>query len=594
MKEYTRLFDIIHYQKDNFPLEVCLAVKENGKWRKYSTFETIDMINRVSNALLKWGVQKDDNIAIISNNRPEWNFIDLGAQQIGATSVPLYPNITESQYEFIMNDAGVKLCFVSSQELFQKVSSIRDNVEPLQEVYTFDHVEGATHWETLLEEPSREDRENIEKRKQEVQTDDLATIIYTSGTTGNPKGVMLTHENLCSNIRSTLSVLPLANYRKALSFLPLNHSFERIVSSNYLASGTSIYYAESTDTIAEDLKEVGPHYFSSVPRLLEKFYDRIIETGHQQTGIKKKLFFWALKLGQQYEVGKPQSLMYRIKLAIARKLIFSKWREAMGGNIEMIITGAAALQPRLAKVFTAAGIVVLEGYGLTETAPVLCVNRIEEENRRMKTVGLPIPGVDVQIAEDGEIIAKGPNIMPGYYNRPDLTEEVIDKDSWFHTGDIGEWVEDRFLQITDRKKQLFKTSGGKYIAPQQIENKLVESPLIEQVMVVGENRNFVSALIVPSFMNLEQWCKDNNIEANSREEMDNHPKVQEEYQHIIDEFNKDFSRFEQVKKFTLLEREWTIDSHELTPTMKVKRKVVLDRFSGEIEKMYQAETQVQG
>lgn len=594
MKEYTRLFDIIHYQKDNFPLDVCLAVKESGKWRQYSTIETIDMINRVSKALLKWGIQKDDKIALISNNRPEWNFVDLGMQQIGATSVPLYPNITESQYEFIMNDAGVKMCFVSNDDLFQKVSSIRDNVDSLQEVYTFDHVEGATHWETLLEDLTQDDMDEIEKRKEEVGTDDLATIIYTSGTTGNPKGVMLTHDNLCSNIRSNLSILPLANYRKALSFLPLNHSFERIVSSTYFASGTAIYYAESTDTLAEDLKDVGPNYFSSVPRLLEKFYDRIIETGHQQTGIKKKLFFWALELGQQYEVGKPQSLTYRIKLAIARKLIFSKWKEAMGGNIEMIITGAAALQPRLAKVFTAAGIVVLEGYGLTETAPVLCVNRIEEDNRRIKTVGLPLPGVDVQIAEDGEIIAKGPNIMPGYYNRPDLTEEVIDKDGWFHTGDIGQWVEGRFLQITDRKKQLFKTSGGKYIAPQQIENKLVESPLIEQVMVVGENRNFVSALIVPSFMNLEEFCKEKGIDTNDRKAMVEHPQVQEEYQRIIDEFNQEFSRFEQVKKFTLLEREWTIDSHELTPTMKVKRKVVLDRFSDEIEKMYQGEKEVQG
>lgn len=587
MKEYTRLFDIIYYQQSNFPLQVCLAGKDNGQWKAYSTGEVIEMINKLSKALMKWGIQKGDKIALISNNRPEWNFVDLGAQQLGAISVPLYPNITESQYEFIMNDADVKICFVSDEELFQKVNAIRNNVSGLQEVYTFDQVEGATNWETLLEDIDQEDVEEIDKRKQEVDPHDLACMIYTSGTTGNPKGVMLTHDNFCSNIRSTLSILPLANQRKALSFLPLNHSFERIVSSNYLASGTSIYYAQSTDTIAEDLQDVGPHYFSTVPRLLEKFYEKIIEKGHQQTGIKKKLFFWALALGQQYEVGKQNSLSYKIKLAIARKLVFSKWKQGMGGNIEMIITGAAALQPRLAKVFTAAGIVVLEGYGLTETSPVLCVNRLEEDNRRIKTVGLPIPGVDVQLAEDGEIIAKGPNVMRGYHNRPDLTEEVIDENGWFHTGDIGEWQEERFLRITDRKKQLFKTSGGKYIAPQQLENKLVESPLIEQVMVVGENRKFVSALIVPSFMNLEEWCNENGIEVNTRKEMVEHPKVQEEYQRIIDEFNKEFSRYEQIKRFTLLDREWTIDSHELTPTMKVKRKVVLDRFSNEIEKMYQ-------
>lgn len=585
MKDFSRLFDVLPYQQATHPLKAALAEKVNGQWKEYSSAEAIEMINKVSHALLKLGVKKDDKIALVSNNRPQWNFIDQGTQQIGGVSVAIYPNITEEEYQFIFNDAEVKYCFVSDADLYAKISGIKANVPSLQEIYTFNQVEGAKNWETILETVSPEDQKHIDDLKAQVSADDLATLIYTSGTTGNPKGVMLTHNNITSNIKAVLQCLPLSAGKRALSFLPLCHSFERMVSYTYMATSMSIYYAESLETIADNLKEVKPNFFTTVPRLLEKVYEKIMAKGHELTGFKKTLFFWAVDLGMQYEIGKNQGFMYNLKLGIARKLIFSKWKEALGGEIEGIVTGAAALNAKIGTLFTAGGIPIMEGYGLTETSPVLTANRLEEEDRKLGTIGIPIPGVEIKLGEDGEILAKGPNVMQGYYKRPDLTKEVIDDDGWFHTGDVGQW-DGKFLKIVDRKKELFKTSGGKYVAPQQVEGKMKESPYIEQIMSIGDNRKFVSALIVPSFLNVEEWCKNNGISYTTNEEMVKNPKVIELIQGEVDRINKEINHVEQVKEFRLMPIEWGIETGELTPTLKVKRKNIMEKYSPAVEEMY--------
>lgn len=585
MSEYTRLFDILHYQQATHPLEAALAEKVDGKWRKYSTAECIEMINKVSKALLKLGVKKGDTIALVSNNRPQWNFIDQGTQQIGGVTVAIYPNITEGEYQFIFNDAEIKYCFVSDADLYAKINGIKPNVPTLQEIYTFNQVDGAKNWDTILEDVSADDQKQIDELKAQVDAEDLATLIYTSGTTGNPKGVMLTHNNITSNIKASLQCLPLSQGKRALSFLPLCHSFERMVSYTYMAISMNIYYAESMDTIADNLKEVKPNFFTTVPRLLEKVYEKIMAKGHELTGFKKSLFFWAVDIGMQYEIGKDKGFVYNLKLGIARKLIFSKWKEALGGEIEGIVTGAAALNAKIGTLFTAGGIPIMEGYGLTETSPVLTCNRLEEADRKLGTIGIPIPGVEIKLGEDGEILAKGPNIMKGYYKRPDLTAEVIDKDGWFHTGDVGQW-DGKFLKIVDRKKELFKTSGGKYVAPQQVESKMKESPYIEQIMSIGDNRKFVSALIVPSFVNLEEWAKNNGITYTTNEEMVKNPKVVELIQGEVDKANKEINHVEQVKEFRLMPIEWGIETGELTPTLKVKRKNILEKYNSTVEEMY--------
>lgn len=590
MNDYTRLFDLLPYQQANFPQQVCLAEKVTEKGQKfykgYSTQECINIVNQLSKALLKLGVKKDDKIGLISNNRPQWNFVDLAAQQIGAINVPVYPTITENEYKFIFNDAEIVYCFVADEDLFKKISNIKPAVPSLKEIFTFNEAAGARNWKSLLEEVNADDKTQIEMLKMTIKPDDLATIIYTSGTTGNPKGVMLTHNNIISNLKSTLSIQQMmVAGKRSLSFLPLCHSFERMVVYTYMAVGMNVYYAESLETIGENLKETKPHFFTTVPRLLEKVYEKIMEKGNALTGLRRKLFFWSIDLGLKFELNKNPGFWYNFQLAIARKLIFSKWKEALGGEVEAIVSGAAALNPKLGTLFTAAGIPIIEGYGLTETSPVLTSNRLEESERKLGTIGIPIPGVEIKIATDGEILAKGPNIMKGYYKRPDLTAEVIDKDGWFHTGDIGEF-DGKFLKITDRKKELFKTSGGKYVAPQQIELKMKESPLIEQVMAVGNERKFVSGLIVPSFVNLEAWCRNNGVEYKSNGEAVQNPKVVEAIQKEVERINQDINHVEQIKKFTLLSTEWGVASGELTPTMKLKRKVILEKYSKEIEDMY--------
>lgn len=590
--EVKRLFDFLTMRVQKQSNAAFISAKVNKQWKPYTFAETQDISNRVSQLLISLGLQKEDKIAIISTNRSEWNFADLGSMQIGIIGVPMYPTIAEKDYEFIFNDASIKYAFVGDESILQKVRPLMGRVQSLKGIYTFDKITGANSFWDALPSANAINIAEIEARKNEVSENDLATIIYTSGTTGNPKGVMLTHKNMTSNIQSVQAVTPFSENEKALSFLPLCHGFERIVFFSYLAFGIHIHYAESLETIGENLKEVQPYCFTTVPRLLEKVYEKIMAKGNDLTGFKRTLFFWSIDLGAKYELGGGNSLLYNFQLAIARKLVFSKWLEALGGKVQFIVTGAAAMQPRLIKLFSAAGINVLEGYGLTETSPVLCANRIDEKERCIGAVGLPIPGVEIKLAEDGEILAKGPNIMKGYYNRPDLTAEVI-KEGWFHTGDIGTWVEKnghKFLKITDRKKELFKTAGGKYVAPQVIEEKLKESRYVEQIMVVGgDDKKYISALIVPSFVNLRDWALQNNVPADSPAQLVNNDKIKALINAEIDALNHHFGKWEQVKKVALLDQEWTVEAGELTPTMKLKRKAIYERHATQVADLYAGE-----
>ncbi|MEC5147380.1 long-chain fatty acid--CoA ligase [Chitinophaga sp. 212800010-3] len=587
-----RLFDVIAHQLANYPKEDMLAGKEKGEWRKYSTKEVADITLRLGAGLLKLGIragirhnEEKDKIAIISPNRPEWILTDLACQQLGAVLTPIYPTISEHELSFVLNDAEARILFVSDKDLLDKVNAMRDKFPTIREIFTFNQVPGARHWTEVLELANEADFAGIEAIKQQISPDELATIIYTSGTTGTPKGVMLTHHNIMSNVLTCQPYLPVNKDAKALSFLPLNHIFEKMVTYLFLAAGVPIYYAENMDTIADNLKEVKPTIFTTVPRLLEKVYEKIMATGLELKGIKRALFFWAVNLGKQYEINKNQGTWYNIQLKLANKLIFSKWRAALGGNIQAIVSGAAACQLRLLKIFTAGGIPVMEGYGLTETSPVISVNRYNITDRMFGSVGPIIDGIEVKIAEDGEILCKGPNITIGYYKRPDLTAEAI-RDGWFHTGDIGMIIDHKFLKITDRKKELFKTSGGKFVAPQPIENKFKESPYIEQIMVVGEDRKFTAALIVPSFSNLRSWAQKRGISAGSNEELLSNVEVQDLFKQAVDKYNQFFNHIEQIKKYVLLPHEWTVDAGELTPTLKVKRKVLLEKFKKEIDGIY--------
>ena len=582
MKDFTRLFDILKYQEAKFSRFDCLNYKYDGTWRNYSTVEVNEIVNNVSKSFVKSGIKKDDKVALISANRPEWNFIDNGMMQAGAVNVPIYPTISEADYKFIFNDAEIKMAFVEDENLYNKIMSIKSEVPSLGEVYTFNDVKGAKNWKEFLDLGKDVDFAEVEAISKDIKSDELATIIYTSGTTGTPKGVMLSHDNIISNIKSVFSILPLSQDYIALSFLPLCHIFERVVTYTYFATGTGCYYAESLETIAADLQDVKPHFFSTVPRLLEKVYDKIMAKGMELTGLKKKLFFWAVDVAMEYHEDYKPGLKYKI----ADKLIFSKWREALGGRVIGIVTGAAALQERLARVFSAAGIAIREGYGQTETSPVITVNRFEPGGFKFGTVGLPIPGVEVKLADNGEILCKGPNVMMGYYKRPDITAETIDKDGWLHTGDVGTWVDNKFLKITDRVKALFKTSGGKYVAPAVIEEKMKESRFIEQIMVVGENEKFVSALIVPSYENLKDWCSQKALDTSSNKAMIDAPEVHALIKEEVEKLNVNFGKVEQIKKFELVENEWTVDTNELTPTMKVKRKFVAEKYKDLIERIY--------
>lgn len=585
---YSRVFDLLPHFVSRYNSDDALVSKVNGKWEKIPAATFIETANRISLGLIKLGIRKDDKIAIISPNRPEWNFVDFGVQQLGAVSVPLYPTITIEDYRYILRDSEAKLVFVANTDLLAKVKEAITEVEGVEGVYTFDRIPGVPHWSEVADLGKDEDPSQLESYKAAVSEEDLLTLIYTSGTTGVPKGVMLTHHNLLSNVEAVKDYIPIGPGEKALSFLPLCHVYERMIVYMYMRYGVSIYYAESMDTIAENLKEVKPTVFTTVPRLLEKVYDKIVAKGYELSGIKKQLFFWALNLGLRYDPVQDMGFFYNIQLKLARKLIFSKWQEALGGNIRLIVTGSAALQPRLARVFWAAGIPVTEGYGLTETSPVISVGKVMPPDLRVGCVGTIIPDVHVKIAEDGEILVKGPNIMKGYYRKPEQTAEAIDKDGWFHTGDIGEMVEGRFLKITDRKKEMFKTSGGKYVAPQMVENKLKESKYIEQVIVVGEGQKFPSALIIPEFGALKVFCQLNNLDpAMTPEQMVKNEQIVAKIEQEIERLNASFAKYEQVKKFRLLTTPFTIEAGELTPTLKLKRKAILKRYQSVIEGIYQ-------
>ncbi len=585
----TRLFDLLDHYRENYPEKTdALANKVNGEWKKYSAKYFLEQTELVSYGLLALGLEKGQTIATLSNNRPEWNFLDLGMMQAGGIHVPIYPTIAEADLRFILEDADVKYIFVSDQLLWDKVSAITIDIPSVKGIYSFDVLPGKSNWNEVLDlgknNPAPEKAASI---KAGIRAHDMATILYTSGTTGVPKGVMLSHDNILSQIIAATHLAPVNSHSRALSFLPLNHVYERTLSYLYMSKGVSIYYAESIEKVADNLKEVKPEIFGCVPRLFEKVYDRIVAKGTDLTGIKKMLFFWALDLGLKYETNNANGIWYGIKLKIARKLIFSKWQEALGGNVKAAISGGAALQQRLARVFWAAEIPILEGYGLTETSPVVAVNTLDPGGLKFGTVGKLLNNVSVKIAEDGEILCKGPNLMLGYYKRPDLTAEVIDNEGWFHTGDIGIFEDGVYLKITDRKKEIFKTSGGKYIVPQHIENKLKESRFIEQVMVVGENQKFPAAFVVPAFVFLKEWCARKGISIpNTNEELIAIDQVKERMMEEVEEVNKSLSHYEAIKKIELLPREWSIDGGELTPKLSLKRRVILENNKRLLEKIY--------
>lgn len=579
--DLKRLFDLIPYQISKYNKEVALSRKQDGQWITYSSRDLKSIVDSLSLGFLAKGIKSEDKVAIISDNRPEWNFIDLALQQIGAISVPMYPTISSEDYAYIFGHASVKMIFAGDQIIFEKAKEAAKG----QEIFTFDKLDGAAHWEEVMKLGEDGDLAQLESEKDKIKSEDLFTIIYTSGTTGRPKGVMLTHHNVLSNLLSVSNIMsPVPGEGKVLSFLPLCHIFERTASFCFMYMGFSIYYAENLEKIGDNLKEVQPHLFNTVPRLLEKVYDKIVAKGYELTGVKKQLFFWALNLGLKYDPSKDMGGWYNTQLKLANKLIFSKWREALGGNIMQINSGASALQPRLARVFWAAGIKVCEGYGLTETSPVVTATLTDPEKVRIGWVGKIVKDVEVKIAQDGEILVKGPNVMQGYYREPEMTAEVL-KGGWFHTGDIGE-LDGDFLRITDRKKEMFKTSGGKYIAPQPMENKFKESTLIEQLIVVGDGQKFPAALIVPSYDGLREYCKHKEIPYTTDEEMIARQDIIEKYQREVDSFNKYYGKWEQIKKFKLLSQPWGVDSGELTPTMKLKRKVIHEKFQKEIVEIY--------
>src|SRR6201993_2062543 len=575
MTENSRLFDLLADLKQMPLKEDALAAKENGSWRKYSTQEFIDTVNYLSYAFIDLDIKAGDKIGLIANNRPEWNFVDHACLQTASINTPLYPTISDHDLKFVIADAQVQYFFVSNADMYHKVKLACEG-STVKEIFTFSHVEGARSIHDLITiGKSKPQEAKLEEIKATIKPDDLATIIYTSGTTGNPKGVMLSHRNFISNIIGTEKLCPFQKEWRALSFLPLNHVYERMLSYLYLSQGMSIYYAESLDTIGDNLKEVKPQIFVTVPRLLEKVYEKIVATGAKLTGIKKALFFWALNLGLRYEQHGANGWWYEFQLKIANKLIFSKWREALGGNVVAIASGGSALQPRLARVFHAARIKVLEGYGLTETSPVVAVNTYKDEDTKIGTVGPIISNVKVKIAEDGEICVKGPNVMLGYYNHPDLTKETIDEEGWFHTGDIGIIEDGKFLKITDRKKEIFKTSGGKYITPQFIENKLKESRFIEQAMVIGENEKFPAAFVVPSFAFLKEWCVKHNITYTTNIEMVKNEEIVKRVMKEVDKANENLAPYERIKKIQLLPTEWSVERGEMTPKLSLKRKVIM-------------------
>ena len=589
MTKITRLFDFPYYQLEKNNLPNCLVTKYDGQWISTSTQEYLNKANAISRALIRLGIQKNDKIAIISSsNRTEWNVMDIGSLQVGAQTVPIYPTIAAEDYEYILNHSESKYCFVSDDVVYEKLMAVKQNIPLLEEVYCFNEIGGCKNWKELLELGADQSNQDVvEDRKNNVKPEELATIIYTSGTTGKPKGVMLSHNNIVSNVLDSSPRIPFNEGTSvALSFLPICHIFERVILYIYQYYSVSIYFAESIEKLSDNIKEVKPTVFSVVPRLLEKVYDKIIAKGEDLTGIKKKLFFWAIDLGLRYEPYGANGWWYEFQLSIARKLIFSKWKEGLGGNLNVMVSGSAALQHRLIRVFAAAGMPVMEGYGLTETSPVIAVNDQRNYGFKVGTVGRMINNVEVKIAADGEILCKGPNVMMGYYKDQKLTDEVI-VDGFFHTGDIGEVDANGFLKITDRKKEMFKTSGGKYIAPQLIENAMKQSLFIEQIMVIGDGEKMPGAFIQPSFDFIKEWAKRKNINVGiTNAEIASNPDVIARIEKEVEKFNEKFGNWEKIKRFELTPDIWSIDGGHLTPTLKLKRKIVMEKYKDLYQKIY--------
>ncbi|MDR7210523.1 long-chain fatty acid--CoA ligase [Flavobacterium piscis] len=589
MVTITRLFDFPYYQQETHNLEVALATKQNDVWEKTSTQEYIAKANAVSRALLRMGVQKDDKIAVISsNNRTEWHIMDIGILQTGAQNVPIYPTITEEDYEYILNHSEAMYVFVSDFELYNKINTIKANVPSLKDVFSFNEIDNCKNWTELLklgEDTSNQDA--VEERKNNVSTEDLATIIYTSGTTGRPKGVMLSHKNIVSNVLNSADRIPFEpGVSRALSFLPICHIYERMVTYIYQFYGCSIYFGESIEKISDNIKEISPTVMTGVPRLIEKVYEKIIAKGGELTGIKKKLFFWAVGVGLKYEPYGANGFWYELQLKLARKLIFSKWKAGLGGKLDLIVNGSAALQPRLARIFAAAEIYIMEGYGLSETSPVISVNDYRNKGFKIGTAGRIINNVEVKIAEDGEILCKGPNVMMGYFKDPEKTAEAI-IDGYFHTGDIGNVDKDGFLSITDRKKEMFKTSGGKYIAPQLIENAMKQSRFIEQIMVIGEGEKMPAAFIQPNFEFVKEWAKIHKITLGStNEEIIANEQVVKRIDEEVEGINTKFGHWEKIKRFELTPDVWSINGGQLTPTLKLKRKIIKEIYKDLYAKIY--------
>lgn len=585
--EITRLFDLLPHYATYFPKDDALAGKENGVWVTYSTKQYIDKVNYISYGLMQLGVKKGDRIASISNNRPEWNFLDMALHQLGAIHVSIYPTISESDYEYILNHAEVKMVFVSGWELLRKIQNIIDRIPALKgQVYTFRNLRGYKHLNEIIElgiaNPSPQYLEEI---KDSITPDDIVTLIYTSGTTGNPKGAMLTHANILNNVKAVLPIIPINENSRCLSYLPLCHVYERMMIYTWQYLGISIYYTENIATIADDLKDIRPDIFTTVPRLLEKFYDRILAVGHKQKGIKKRIFFWANKIAQEFDL-EGKSWFYHKKLKVARKLVLSKWKNALGGNFSVVVSGGAAIQPRISRIFWAMDVPVLEGYGLTETSPVIAVSNFFPDGLKIGTVGPPLPGIEVKIGEDGEILTRGHCVMKGYFKAPELTAEVIDAEGWFHTGDIGEFEPEGQLRITGRKKEMFKTAFGKYVVPTIIENKFAEESIIDAIMVVGENQPYAAALIVPEFNDLRNWCNNKGITYTTNEEMIQHPEVLKQFKKVVDRCNKNFGETEQVKRYKLIGYSWSVDTGELTPTLKLRRKFIMKKHGELIDSLF--------
>jgi len=594
MQTPRRLFDLLEFQLEHCPQPDAFAQKTDRKWLTYSTAWLVKSVNELAWGLHFWGICKGDRVAnVTENSRVEWNIIDGAVTSLGAIHLPIYPNISAQDYEFILNDSGAKLIFVSSERLFRIISSLRPRLKDLEAIYTYDLVKGATSWlelktagEAGLRDPVN--KATLDDIKKQVRPEDCATLIYTSGTTGNPKGVMLSHSNLISNCLACAPLIQSSPHERALSFLPLCHIYERTVINIYVYLGTSVSYAQSLETIGENLREVQPQIFSTVPRLLEKIYERIVERGSKLRGFKKALFYQALKLASGFEPDRPLDLLRALKLALADFFVFSRWRAGLGGRIRAIISGSASLQPRLARIFWAAGMPVFEGYGPTEASPVIAVNHLAKGCHKIGTVGLVIPGGSVKIAKDGEILYRGPNVMMGYYRQPELTAEVVDPEGWLHTGDVGEF-DGIFLKITDRKKEIFKTSGGKYIAPQRVENLMKESPFISQLMVVGENRKFPAALVIPAFKTVTEHFKSMGVHLGSNAELTASAGAKALIESEIQRLNRRLGHFAQIKKFVLLPQDWSIAGGELTPTLKLKRKQLLKKYENEIESLYSPE-----